>query len=332
MENFWPPIQKIIKDICLNFDQKWQKRQRIVNTHFLVLFIIKLIISKNKQGYKSLLNELWENNEVSTFQKNPIAASSICEARQKMPEEIFIELNKEILLQNMQLLDMKKWNGHRIFACDGTKITLPHELILSEYQAPNKGQYYPQGLASCIYHLGSGIIYDFLLTSSRNERHSLIKQMDVMSKGDVLVLDRGYFSYLLLHQAIEKGLHIICRIQSGTVNKEIQKFLDSNSNDKIITYYPADSVKSEIKKQGFNIKYKEIKLRLIKYRIDSETYVCATTLIGEQYKITEFPKIYHGRWGIEELYKISKEFVIIEDFHAKNERGVKQELYAHVLL
>ena len=45
-----------------------------------------------------------------------------------------------------------------------------------------------------------------------------------------------------------------------------------------------------------------------------------------------FAEIYHGRWGIEELYKISKMFIEIEEFHVKTERGVRQELYAHILL
>lgn len=55
-------------------------------------------------------------------------------------------------------------------------------------------------------------------------------------------------------------------------------------------------------------------------------------MFGEQYPLNEFPAVYHGRWGIEELYKISKEFVDVEDFHSKSERGVKQECYAHMLL
>jgi hypothetical protein len=43
-------------------------------------------------------------------------------------------------------------------------------------------------------------------------------------------------------------------------------------------------------------------------------------------------EVYHGRWGIEELYKISKHIFVVEDFHAKTERGVKQELFAHFVL
>jgi len=95
---------------------------------------------------------------------------------------------------------------------------------------------------------------------------------------------------------------------------------------------PSAAVKTEIKQQGYHLNYKTIDLRLIKYQIGDEKYICATTLTDSKYTFDEFSRVYHGRWGIEELYKISKEFINVEDFHSKTERGVKQELYAHALL
>lgn len=332
MEDFWSPLQGIISEICSKFDYVWQVRKRKINTHFLVLFIFKLVLSKNKQGYKSLLNELWEKAELTVFHQAPISASSLCEARQKLPEEVFIELNKAILLYQEKIASPLLWCGHRIFAADGSKINLPHELLLSGYKAPAKEQYYPQGLISTIYNLGSGLVHDCLLSTDKSERHCLISQMDGLSQGDILVLDRGYFSYLILYQATEKNIHLICRLQSGAMNKAIETFWKSELNDAVIDYSASDSVKSEIKKQGYELNYRPIKLRLIKYKIDDAIYVCATTLIGEKYLLDSFPRVYHGRWGIEELYKISKEFIEVEDFHSKTERGVKQELYAHILL
>ena len=69
------------------------------------------------------------------------------------------------------------------------------------------------------------------------------------------------------------------------MNKAIKAFWDSALNETIINYFPSGAVKSEIKKQGHEINYRAIKLRLIKYKIENEIYVCATTLIGEQYPI-----------------------------------------------
>ena len=71
---------------------------------------------------------------------------------------------------------------------------------------------------------------------------------------------------------------------------------------------------------------------MIKQTIKRETYLYGTTLIGEEYSADCFSDLYHERWSIEELYKISKNIIDIEDFHSKIERGVKQEIYAHLLL
>jgi len=80
--DFWSPLKEVIKNFCAAFDNKWQIRKRVIDTHLLVLFIFKLVLSKNQQGYKSLLIELWEKRELLNYQRRPIAASSLCEARQ----------------------------------------------------------------------------------------------------------------------------------------------------------------------------------------------------------------------------------------------------------
>jgi hypothetical protein len=257
----------------------------------------------------------------------------VCEARQKLSETIFILLNQKILELREKTHPLPLWRGHRVFGVDGSKINVPHELLTAGYKAPNKHQYYPQGLMSTVYHLGSGLIYDGTLNSDKNERDVLLTHMERLRPGDVLVLDRGYFSYLILAKAIEKGIHLICRMQSGNVNPAVQSFWDSDKLDAVITYTPSIAVKYESRKQGYDIELNPIQLRLIKYTIDNETYVCSTTLLDQQqYPLNEFPGVYHGRWGIEELYKISKEYIDVEDFHSKSERGVKQECYAHILL
>ena len=276
MDDFWNPIQHLIEQSCLEFDKIWQKRKRVIDSQFLVIFILKLVLSKNKQGYNSVLTELWESKEVGALQKEPVSASSICEARQKMPASVFISLNQRILALREKIEPLPTWHGHRVFGVDGSKINLPRELLAAGYRAPNRHQYYPQGLMSTLYHLGSGLIYDGILSvgKGRGERICLLSHLDVLQPDDILVVDRGYFSYLVLYKAIEKGIHLICRMQLGNVNSEIQDFWDSESVDKIITYNASLAAKYESKKQGFKIELKPIKLRLIKYTIDDETYLC----------------------------------------------------------
>ena len=73
-------------------------------------------------------------------------------------------------------------------------------------------------------------------------------------------------------------------------------------------------------------------MQLIKHIIDEKVYLYGTTLIREKYPKELFGKIYHNRWDIEELYKISKCLVNLEEFNSKLERRLKQEIYAHFVL
>jgi len=151
---FWLKVQETFKNTCEKFDSKWQKRKRILNTQLLVAFILKLVESKNKQGYGSKLAEFWEScldKGITLPQVSAISSSSLCEARQKFPEEVFVELNQELLSIWNQEQNLPNFNGYRLFALDCSKINLPRELIDEGFKVYDKerGPYYPQGLLSC---------------------------------------------------------------------------------------------------------------------------------------------------------------------------------------
>ncbi|WP_375331701.1 IS4 family transposase [Candidatus Tisiphia endosymbiont of Temnostethus pusillus] len=337
--NFWTEVKNIFKKISDKFDAEWQKRKRILSTQLLVAIILKLVQSKSRQGYSINLIQFWEvctEKNIELPQVNSIAASSLCEARQKLSEDIFKELNQELINHWQKNQDLPTWNNHRIFAVDGSRVNVPRELINDGYKlyAEERGRYYPQGLMSCLYNLQEKVISDFSFVTHMNERLCALEHMKQLTEKDIIVFDRGYFSYLLLYKVVEQGIQGIFRLQvqeSGT-NSKVLDFWNSQQDDTVIEYMPSITVIRDLKKKGFDLDIKPLSVRLIKHKINNEIYVYATTLISEAYPKECFAEIYHGRWGIEELYKISKQFIGIEDFHAKTARGVKQELYAHLLL
>ena len=76
-----------------------------------------------------------------------------------------------------------------------------------------------------------------------------------------------------------------------------------------------------------------LRLRLVKYAVHETPYVLGTTLLDAQlYPLADLAALYHGRWSVEELYKISKELLQLESFHGRSEQAVQQELYAHFTL
>jgi hypothetical protein len=330
----WQRIIDIVFKVAQEFDQKWQKRRRIIDTMLIILFIFRLVFSKNKQGYAITIIELWDQcrkMNVPLPQSKPVAPSALCNARKKLDESIFKILNTEIINTYENTEDEYKWKNHRIFAVDGSKINLPRKLIACEYSTPSNNAHYPQGLVSCLYQLKSNIPYDFDLVSHNNERKCAISHMDALEQNDVVVYDRGYFSYIMLYYHIEQKKHAVFRIQKNTY-KVIDDFIGSKETDKTVIIIPSKSTQRNIIAQDPDIQIIPLEIRLIKYTISETTYILGTTLIDKRYyNVQEFADVYHSRWGVEELYKISKVLIDVEDFHGETERGVKQELFAHFI-
>ena len=115
--------------------------------------------------------------------------------------------------------------------------------------------------------------------------------------------------------------------------KVIDEFYIGNASDSVVTLDISAKRQKEILSKYPDIRFIPLQLRLVKYSYDETTYVLGTTLLdSNRYQITELSDLYHSRWGIEELYKISKVLIDVKDFHAQSDRGVKQELFAHFVL
>jgi len=331
----WGKVITIIAEVAHEFDKIWQKRKRIIDSMLLVFLIFRLLYSKNSQGYGTTISDFWNNCRKMKFplpQKEPICASAFTQARSKLDETIFKVLNKRIInAYEEKNKESHLWNNQRIFAVDGSKINLPRELIKDKYKTSSDNAYYPQGLVSCLYQLKSRIPYDFDLVKHGDERKCALSHLSSLKENDIVIYDRGYFSYAMLYYHVKSGFNPVFRLQKNTY-KEIEEFRNSDQVDQTITLTPSKDKSKKIRKRFPDIIIVPLKLRLIKYTVAETTYCIGTTLINKQYEINQFKDIYHSRWGIEELYKISKEFIIVDDFHGKTERGVKQELFAHFVL
>jgi len=302
-------------------------------------FDFSISLFKKTQSYGTTIDELWDNCAKLNLplpQNGSIAPSSFCAARMKLDETAFKQINQKIITtyaQKYQKDDAYQWLGHRLFAVDGSKINLPRKLLSSGYKLPSENANYPQGLLSCLYQVKSQMPFDFDLVSHANERICAQHHLHILEENDVVVYDRGYFSYVMLYHHFDSKIHAVFRLQKNSYTV-IRDFFSSHDTDIVVTIYPSPNKQREIMLKNSNIEIIPIQIRLVKYQIKGNTYCLGTTLIDQnQYSnIQDFIDIYHARWGVEELYKISKHIFSIEDFHAKSERGVKQEIFAHFAL
>jgi hypothetical protein len=331
----WQNIIGTVATVANDFDRQWQKRQRVLNTLLIMLFIFRLVFSKNKQGYAITVTELWDQCRtlgIPLPQTTPVAPSAFCNARAKLDEKLFKVLQAEILQHYDRPCTDDQWKTHRIFAVDGSKMNLPRQLINYGYRIPSDNAHYPQGLLSCLYQLKAKIPVDFDLVTHADERKVALTHLASLSENDVVVYDRGYFSYAMLYEHKVQRIHPIFRIRTKA-NRAVDEFIISDETDKVVEIIPGKEAAIGLCEKYPEANCKPIPLRLVKYTVAGTTYILGTTLLDQQiYSIEDLSDVYHSRWGVEELYKISKQLMSIEDFHGKSERGVKQELFAHFVL
>ena len=204
----WGNMIGTVVRVANEHDRLWRQRRRVLNTLLVTLFVFRLVFSKDRQGYATTVAELWEQCRmmgIALPQATPVAASAMCRARAKLDEGLFRRLHGEILREAGAADGGKRWKGRRIFAVDGSKLNLPRQLRANGYRTPSAQAWYPQGLLSCLYQLRAKMPVDFDLHAHGNERAAALGHLPALSEGDVVVYDRGYYSYETAARACGAG-------------------------------------------------------------------------------------------------------------------------------
>lgn len=328
----WESMVGVIRQAISEFDGNWQKRKRIIDTFLVVMLIFRLVLAKSGQSYSATIAELWDEHKkmgLDLPKESPISPSSFCEARLKIDPKIFKKINKIAIEIYNRRSPAQLWMGRNLFAVDGTKLNLPRPLLHEGYELPMPSAHYPQGVVSCLYNLQAKMPVDFLMMNSKDERLAALKHLSYLNSGDAVVYDRGYYSYAMLYFHKTKNIDAIFRMPKN-INDVIDNFWsDSKLKDEVVTIELKEASKSQQKEKYPEIKFHSIRMRLIKYRIGEMDYVLGTTIMDPSIPVNHFAEVYHSRWGIEELYKVTKTMLNAEFIRAKSEIGVLQEIYAN---
>ena len=319
----WQEILSEAVRLASEHDRAWMRRRRVLHTLLVVLFVFRLVFAPDRQGYAVTLAELWAQCRrlgLELPQPTPVSAASMCAARAKVRADVFLRIHRAILARAPR--DEPRLRRRRLEAepappagrrrlppaCAGGPLPpRPAQLPLPATRPPARR-----------------------LRPARpgDERRAALAHLPALAPGDVVVYDRGYYSFRLLHAHAERGLHAVFRLQSNA-NAAFAAFFRSDRRDDIVTVEPSDEARRQSPPGGLA----PCRVRLVKYAAGTSTYVLATTLLDRQrYRVRDLSDLYHARWGIEEMYKVSKQMLSVEQFHGQSELLVQQELSAHFSL
>lgn len=334
--------RRIIKSIKgLLYSNDFINKNRVNEKDFTrtrKLPFVSLILFMTNIVKQTVQKELTKFIKTFSDRSSNITKSAFSQSRMKLKPEAFIELNNCLIDEFYTDNIIKKWRGFRLFAIDGSKLILPtsSKELMKKFGTLSSGMIIPQAQISSCYDLLNEIIIDTKLeTLQVNEMKQAVFHLDKLSKGDLIILDRGYSATWFYYMIKLKELDFVNRIPKG-FRKDAENFRLSDKIEDIIEIdVPPQKSRYGLQRHGLTKEeVKPFQLRLVKVTLDTgEVEVLATTLMDkEKYPLEIFKDLYFKRWGIETSYNHLKNNIHVEEFTGLTEFAIRQDFYASAFI
>ena len=300
---------------------------------FVLTFCILINMIK-----KTLSLELYDSFQ--QLDKNQVActASAFSQARHKLKPNVFIDMNKILLklYYEKQGQGVKRWNGFRLEAVDGSSVNLPDRAVIRNYYGGQINQYdlVPMARVHARYDvLNELVIRSEISPYKTGERVLAAKDLPYIEQDVLSLFDRGYASFGLfyLFTNVFKRQYV-CRV-SVSFNTVVKAFVESGKQSELVSFDASSTGIEFLAGQGINItKDAKVLVRLVRVELDNgELEILATSLIDEEeYPSSIFKELYNLRWGVETFFDYLKNKLQVEIFSGHSVRSIQQDFYAAI--
>lgn len=253
---------------------------------------------------------------------------------------------------------------YRLLACDGSDLNIFYdpEDSGSFFNGRKDVKGYNQLHLNALYDLNSRKYTDILIEKSRinSESKALVSMIKRMPAADktIILADRGYETYNVLANIMEKGLFFVIRVKDINSRGGIAHgfhFPDKELDEDIelcITRNSAivrkDPVKYRRITPGFDFDFLNtekdgkqavypMRMRIVRFPLKTDkeknSYECIlTNLNREEFSAEKIKELYQMRWGIETSFRELKYSIGLSNLHSKKADYVEQEIYARVIM
>ena len=265
--------------------------------------------------------------EISLFSK-----SAFVQCRKKIQPEVFKYLSDSLIEEFYTDNDasVKLWNGFRLLAVDGSRLTLPDTVELAEIYGRTKNQSdngVVQARFSVLYDVLNRFVLDGCLSPlSVGEGTLAYGHLCFAQKGDLILYDRGYPSFELVYEHFARGVDFLIRVKTDFSNV-VKGFYQSGLSTDVVAIRPGKNVHLSDKPYSRDA---SAEVRLVRVELPTgEIEILMTSLFDvEKYPDSLLKELYFLRWGVETFYDEVKNKMSIEYFSGYSAHTILQDFYA----
>jgi len=258
--------------------------------------------------------------------------SAFVQYRKKVKPEVFRHLSDVIVNEFYAENEpgVKLWNGFRLLAVDGSRLTLPHTAELKGIYGEAKNQN-PEGVIQCRVSVLYDVINNYVIDGKLSplaigEGNLALEHLLYVGKNDLVIYDRGYPSFNLIYKHNKLGVNFLIRAK-GDFSNATKEFIKSGRSTQLVDIYPGQHKKFDDKEYTKNTM---IKVRLVRVELPAGGIeLLITSLLDfKKYQTAIFKDLYFKRWGVETFYDEFKNKIKVENFSGYSNQSIMQDFNA----
>lgn len=293
---------------------------------------------------------------VVRLHREAFSASAYCQARQRIPLEVFFRLFHEqhSLMRAARGNCASGFGGHRVLIADSTGFSMPDKPALGDFygfpnrQDPKIG--FPVGRLMLEVEPATGMVCDFIPSPLRSGEAPLVTLMHPCAeRGTIVLADSNFGTAAMLQTARNCDVHLIAEVHVMRSVRFMGDPVDkpSPTQGRVLALPDADEIVEWQRPARCPVWMDErehaglpetFKVRVIRRSIANDggrkaMVLLATTLLDQsKYPVTDVVELYKLRWRIETCIRTIKHTLNLDVLRSHTPHGVLKEIAMLVLV
>ncbi len=346
LRHFKSDLQAIIApnriiEVCKAAGHEWRNR-KLAPVETIYMFITQILHGNTSCAHVRQLGRF-------AFTK-----SAYCEARMRLPVEIFGNLLRETGQHVTEQIDrVGLWLGHRIVSVDGSTFSMSDTSELSAlfHWAPEKrGFESPVSKFVAMFDLITGALLDLAPATMRDHELQIVQRLhDLLRPGDVVVADRLYCTYAYIAQLFCRQSHVVIRVPTGSRRVDFRPHRRHakhkhwkgpqsiwvrrlGPHDQIVDWIKPAEAPPWLPRETWDLLPELLRVRELRYRVSRRGYrsqevtIVTTLLDSDRYSKKAIAELYGRRWQIETNLRHLKATMGMDILRCRTVDGIHREL------
>ena len=332
----------LVEESCRRILHPWRKR---IYTPWITLSLFLAQVLSDDHSCDDAVDRLQKYRHDHGFTAVASHTGSYCEARQRLPENLFWDLVRRTGRSiHQQAKASWLFHGRSVKIVDGSTVVMPDTAANQKAypqatsQAPGLG--FPIARILVVFSLAVGTVLDAALGPYQGKQTSelaLFRQIITEFQPDDIVLaDRFFSSYWLIAALQSRGVDVLVRLHQCRT-ADFRRGRRLGREDHLVTWPKPRKSPDWMSRAEYESMPAELTVREIRIRVRDKTkrvhnLVIATTLVNAKtYRAGELGDLFRQRWHAELDLRTLKTQMQMEMLRTKSPEMIRKEMATYFL-